>query len=177
MSIMLAAFAVSTIATLAGSLLSASGQIQQGEAANQAAQYRSAVLRNNRIIAQRAAATKSANTAIAVAKAAIVAKQLKGFQRVTFAAHGVDLGSGSVSQILADTAALARQNTLTIEDTGNRQAAALLHQGENFGFEANLLEAQGESAITAGRIGAGTALLSGVGSVAQKWYGYKKAGG
>ena len=173
MALFTTALVLSLVTSFAGSALSAFGRSKQGEAENEAAQYQAAVLRNNRIIAQRAAATKNLQTAIDVSRSAIGVKAAKGAQKVGFAGHGVSLDSESVRRTLEDTATFGRLNTLTVEDVCNRQAAALLQQGENFGFEANLLEVAGANAQRAGNIGAFSTILSGGGQVAQKWYEYK----
>lgn len=92
-----------------------------------------------------------------------------GTQRANFGASGVQLDTGSPSDILVDTAIVGETDALTIRANAQRDARRLEQQ-------ANLDQFQGRAAKQAGNIRATSSILSGAGKVASQWYSFNKAG-
>lgn len=88
---------------------------------------------------------------------------LEARQKAVMAGSNLDIGSGSPLAILGDTAQLGELDALTIRGNAQREATF----GRN---QAKLYDMEASSARTAGWIGAGTSILSGIGTVAEKWY-------
>lgn len=92
---------------------------------------------------------------------------LKGTQTANLAANGVDLGSGSATNILTTTDVMGESDALTINANTSRAALAQRTQAVNYQNDALLKRA------TAGSINPGMAafssLLGSAGSVAAKW--------
>ncbi len=92
----------------------------------------------------------------------------KGTQRSMLAANGVELDSGSASDLVADTAMLSELDALTIRNNAEREA---------YGYESNARAEEAEAGMRASRTrndATGSALSFG-GSVASKWYDSKSA--
>jgi hypothetical protein len=148
--------AIGVIAGIAGTLVSAMGQMQQAKAASQAATYNSEV------------SNIMANDAILRGQAEEDAKRretasLAGRQRAVMAANGVDITMGSPLQVLGDTARMGELDAISVRTDAEREATALRNQSQ-------LYQAEASSALSGGAIGAFGTVLSGVGTVADKWY-------
>lgn len=108
--------------------------------------------------------------------------QLKGKQRVGFAASGVDLGVGSTARVLATTDYMTEVDAAEVRANAARQAFGYRVQSTNQKFAAMTARAQGAQyrqgsafqTITASGVSpfgvASTSLLGGAGQVAQSWY-------
>ena len=97
---------------------------------------------------------------------------LKGNQRASMAANGIDLGEGSAARILTDTDVLGEIDANTIEADAIRSAWGYRTQGTNYQNEA-LFKRVTANSIDPG-MRATTSLLGNAGSVAEKWYKYRK---
>lgn len=165
------------IATTAlGAVNQAQGQMAQGQAARQAADYRAAVLRNNQIMAERQAQDAIERGKIEEGRYRDRVAALKGRQRVVMAANGFDINEGSNLTLLEDTARTGELDALTIRSNAAREAYGYRVRGQNFGSEAELTSASGRAQEAAGETAAFSSLLGGSGSVASKWYGFKRQG-
>jgi hypothetical protein len=173
---MAAATTFSLVAMAVGAAVSAYGAYSQGQAAKSAAQYQAAVAGNNKIMADRAAVDAQQRGEVAADKRREQAAQLIGRQRAVLAGNGVVVDQGSALDITSDTAATGEFEALTIRSNAEREAYQYRAQGENFSSEAQLATMRGDSAAQAGMFGAGSSILNGAGSVANKWYEYGKAG-
>ena len=93
---------------------------------------------------------------------------LKGEQRSQLAASGVELDSGSASDLQADTAMLGEFEALTIRNNAEREAYGYRSAASTYGYQA-------DQAKTSGTRGAMGALLGGLGGtlVDSKWYDSK----
>lgn len=100
--------------------------------------------------------------------------QLKSSQRVAMAANGIDLGSGTATNILTSTDTMGEIDANTIAANAVRSAFGYRTQATNFQNEALMKRA------TAGAISpissAVSSLLTGAGQVAGSWYAMSKAG-
>lgn len=95
---------------------------------------------------------------------------LKGNQRASLAARGLDISEGSALNILTDTDYFGEYDALTIRNNAEKQAWSAKIEGNNATANSELLRmrAAAENPLMEG---AGT-LLAGAGSVADRWYRY-----
>ncbi len=68
-------------------------------------------------------------------------------------------------------------DSLRIINNAEREAACFEAEGSNFASEAILQDFTGRNAITASRTQAFGTLLTGIGSVNQKWYNFNRVSG
>jgi len=160
---------------VAGSLMSAAGQAQQGAAAQSSANFNAQVAQNNAIIARQQAGTARDIGKVEAAQVGLKARQLAGLQRASLAGNGVLVGSGSAADIVGDTTLQSRVDTQTIRENAARKTMGFLQQGSNFDAQSGLLIATGSNAASAANMQATGTLLSGAGTVAGKWQDYKVA--
>ena len=130
---------------VASTAMSAYGAIQQGNAANQAAKFNSAVANNNAIAARQNASENAK-------RQQREARQRAGANRANAAASGTF--GGSAFDLLEDNAMEEELDRLTIIHQGELKASGLEASG-------GLMSAQGRQAQTAGYFGAAGALLKG----------------
>jgi hypothetical protein len=163
---------LSTTASIGGTLFSAYSAMQQSSASNSAANYNAAIQRNNAI-----AANYQANDAIDRGNKAVdehmrKVAALKGSQTASMAARGLDISEGSPLNILTDTDVLGATDASTIKTNAAREAWGYKNQAANSTAQGNLysMQASNQNPLMAG---AGT-LLSGAGSVADRWYSLNK---
>jgi len=91
-------------------------------------------------------------------------------QKAVMAASNLDVGSGSALQILGDTAQLGELDAQVIKDNARRQENYHMANSTLSGMEA-------KSAKQAGAINAFSTVISGVSSLAGKWYQPASGGG
>jgi hypothetical protein len=139
-----------------GTGVSAFGQYQQGQSMQSAANYNAAV-------AEQQAGMIEASGELEAYKIRKQGETIKGTQRARYAASGIRT-TGSAAEVLADTAAsiqldmdIARYNTQVGAMGARSQAAMSRYQGQQY--------------AQAGRMGAFTTLIGGLGSMASKYYG------
>lgn len=89
-------------------------------------------------------------------------------QRAQLAANGVDLGTGSASDILATTKLMGAVDALTVRDNAAREAWGLETQSDMLRKSATQVKPGMATA---------TSLVDSAGKVAQSWYTWQKAGG
>jgi len=156
----------------AGAMAQAQGQ--KHAAASKAAEYeyQAKIDDNNTKVALWKAQDAKARGAKEEAAHRVKVAALKGRQRSALAASGVEVGSGSALDILADTAALGELDALTIRSNAEREAYEHKVDASNLTANAGMKRMGAKNAIIAGNISAKTSLLSGAGSVASKWYDY-----
>ena len=145
----------------------------QGRAEQKRYDYEAQVNENNKQIAEWQA-EDAVDRGDAREKAhRIKVSQLKGRQRSVLAASNVEVDDGSALDILGDTAELGELDALTIRSNAEREAYEYRVAGMNQGAQAEINRISGLNAASAGRAKGMTSLLSGAGSIAGKWYGYK----
>jgi hypothetical protein len=138
------------IVSIASAAASAAGAVAQGNAAKASANYNAAVARQNADIAR-------ANANADAAKQERQGDLLAGKQRAATGASGI-APEGSPLEVMADSALESELDSLTTRYRGELQA-------RSYGQDATLQSMRGDSAQTAGYIGAGTALLKGAKSL------------
>ena len=145
-------------ATAIGGTMAAVGQHQQGQVAKQ-------VGRNNQIMAEYAAQDAQRRAGEDAIRVQQKASQLKGSQRATMAAKGLDLGVGTQADILDQTDFFGATDAATTRDNGNRDAWSARASGD-------AARAQGNAAARQGTMSAFSTLLGTAGSVSSKWMDY-----
>lgn len=152
------------------------GQNQQGKAAAASYNYQAAVDRNNKIIADRQAEDAIKRGQAEEEEHRRKVTQVKGSQRVAFAANGIDLGSDVVIDTLSDTAMLGELDALTIRNNAAREAYGYRVQGMNYEASAGNNSLAAKSAKSASRTSMFNTLLSGASTVGQNYADYKYKG-
>ena len=160
---------VSIASTVASTALGAMAQAGQRQALEQRAAYQAAVLRNNEALANMMADEARRRGEVAEARQREKTKQLLGTQTARLAGQGTDL-SGSALDILGDSAAAGELDALTVRSNAAREAWAHRTRAAEFAAEA----ARPRPGEGGGRGAA--SLIGGLGSVADKWYRFDKAG-
>jgi len=160
-----------TVAAVAGASLAAvgtgvsvMGQMQQASAAKAAANYQSEVAAGNQQIA-----TQNADYAGASGEQTAAASEMKtrtqiGQIEAGEASSGVDINSPTSSALRSSQDLTGQLDAQTIRSNAARQAYGYETQATGFENTASAETATGENAQTAGEVGAGGSLLSGVGN-------------
>jgi hypothetical protein len=146
----------------ASGVIGAAGAYQQGKVAQQ-------VGRNNQIMAEYAAQDAQRRAGEDAIKVQQKASQLKGTQRATMAAKGLDLGVGTQADLLDQTDFFGATDVATTRNNGNRDAWSARQQGAN-------ARAQGDASARQGGMSAFSTLLGTAGSVSDKWMTYNRKG-
>lgn len=164
-----AVLALTAVSTIFG----VKGQIDQGKAANNQAQYSAVISRKNAIAAERAAQDAILRGQRDELTTRLDYKQIKGKQRAAFAANGVIVDEGSALDVVLDTVAIGEFDALTVRNNAAKEAFNYRQQGEEFSSQAQMQIEAGKDAKKAGYIGAASSFLGGAATVADKWYTYK----
>lgn len=135
--------------------------------------YQAAVNRNNAMIAEWNAQDAARRGEQDLIEHQRKTAALMGNQRATLAGRGIDLSEGSALNILSDTDYLSKQDQLTIKDNTAKNVWQAKVQAYNEGTNAELLQmrSDAENPLFSGA----ASLLTGAGSVADRWYKYKAA--
>lgn len=157
-----------TILMGVGLAMSAYGAHEQAEGQKDMAAYNQRVSENNAVMAEyeaQDALRRGDEEAAAVRRNA---DMLKGSQRASMAARGLDLAEGTAAELQDQTEFFALTDMDTTKRNAQREAWGLRTQGLNYTSEANKQRAIGESINPL--MSAGTTLITGAGAVADKWY-------
>jgi hypothetical protein len=148
-----------TILAVASTAVSAYGAYSSARGQRQALEYQSKVDANNATVAEWQAQDAEKRGQETATRARRENAQLRGAQRVSLAANGLDLNSAVDQQ--------------TIANNTTQEAWALRNRAANFTAASNLHKA-GASNIKPAFV-AGSSILSSASSVADKWNMYKTA--
>lgn len=118
---------------------------QQSKSAKEQAHYQSAVANNNKIIADRAAEDSIKRGAVEEQRKRQDIELLKGKQIAGFAGSGTDLSSGSVFDVIGETAALGELDALTIRSNYARESYEKRVMAMNYGAQGLLYNYQAQS--------------------------------
>lgn len=163
--------------SLLGTGASAYGNYQAGQASKQAAEYNAKVMQNNAIYAGYQAQEARRQGEIEQTRIKEEAAKLKGQGRVAFGAGNVLLGSGSPQDWEND---IDRAKAIDLDTSATNTNLAVWGYGEQakgYQSQASLMRLEGGNAARSGVYSAGGSLLSGAGTVADRWYTYKRLGG
>lgn len=158
-TIAIASLALGAVSTGAGFL----GQMQQQQAAGAQQSYLAQQARQRQQIADQQARDATQRGEVAVEKQRNLTAQRIGTQQAALAAQGTTL-EGSPTDILGDTARAGEQDALTQRSNAAREAYGYKVQGAGFGADAAFRESWSPSYL-----GAGSSLLMGASSLADKW--------
>lgn len=158
-----------------GAIMSMQGATSQASTQRAVLGYESAVARNNAATARYQAQQELVIGAQQEQAVRLRTAQLKGAQRTSMAANGIDLGEGTATDVLTSTEFMGEHDALTIRDNAARKEWAYLNQAQNYDSTANT-DAAMASAINPTRAGLGS-LLGSAGAMASTWFAYNKAGG
>lgn len=158
--------------TAAGGFMQAQAQRQQVEAANQAAEYNAKIQERNAEIAEMQAVSAEQRGTEAERLHRQQVAGLKSSQRVSAAASGVVVDTGSPLSILQDTAVQGEMDAMTIKANTAQEAWGHRVQGGGFTAQAGLARAgQGSpgAALTTG-------LLTGASRLGSQFIDFKRTG-
>lgn len=148
------------------------GAYNKSKAEKYAAEYQAQVQANNAQLAQWKAQDAITRGQTEVARQQLKTRQLKGAQRASMAARGIDLGEGSALNILTDTDLMGAVDANTLADNASKEAWALRNEAAGASANAGLLRDRAGS-VNPFMDAAGTALTAG-GAVASSWYKLNK---
>lgn len=161
--------AIGVASTLAGGLMSASGQQQAGEASSKMYAYKAGV-------AQRNAAINRQNSDFALEAGESEAKRsglTTGFtiarQTVAQSGSGFDVNSGSAAAVRDSTRDIGIVDQNTIRTNAGRKALGYRNRAGDLDAESGADVMAGQNARTAADIASTGTLIGTAGSVASKW--------
>lgn len=156
-----------------GAGVSALGAYGNAKAQKGTLGYEAAVAVNNQTVANYQADLAIQNGVVAEQNQQLKTAGMMGDQRAALAANGVDLGTGSATEILATTKSMGERDALTIRDNAARQAWAYKNQAMGYAAEAgaDTSSANGINPIMSGA----TSLINSATSVSGSWYNYNKS--
>lgn len=164
------AAAVGTMATvsLIGTGMSAYGMYQQSKAQQSMASYNAQVAENNAKVADiqaQDAIRRGDEEANAIRRNA---DMLKGSQRASMAAKGLDLAEGTAAELQDQTDFFSLVDQGTARNNAQKEAWGIRVGATNYRNEAAMQRATAKS-INPG-MAAATSLIGGAGQVADRWY-------
>lgn len=149
---------IGIVATVAAAGMSAYGQYQQGQAQSQALKYNATVAENQAIAARQQAAYLADREREQT-------RRVLSRQRALYGTAGVDVGVGSPLMVMADSARQGELNAQAVLAGGAARA-------QGYQAQAQLDRYMAGQARSAGQIGAGVSLLSGLASAGTQYRSY-----
>lgn len=159
MTLAIAGLAMSAVSTGAGFI----GQMNQQAAMGAQANYQSQVQRRNAQISEKQARDAETRGQIAEEQSRLKTAQQLGTQQAALASQGTDL-DGSPIDILGDTRRAGEFDALTIRSNAAREAWGYRVAGTGQSADAAM-----RGSFQPSYLGAGSSLLSGASSLADKW--------
>lgn len=164
----------SLISQGAGMLSSAIGSYYSGEAQASSLKYQAALAGINARMSELSAQSALDQGNKEIASMTMRAGQVKGAQRASLAANGVDLGTGSAAEVQTSTELIKEIDKNTIAANAVRSAWGYRTQATNYQNDAASKTAAASSVSGFGS--AVASMISGAGQVAGSWYSLNKAG-
>lgn len=159
------------VLAVAGAANGVVGSVVSGNAKAASASYQASILEKNR----QTALENAAKTQLAAEQdeRALRRKnaQFAGTQIASAAGGNIDLSSGSIADIFADTARLGEEDALTLRRNWGDKVSDQYQQARDYSSQAALSRAEAKNAKRASIINATSSLLSGASAVAGKWKG------
>ncbi len=146
--------AVALGVAVAGAAVSAYGAYNQGQAQKANADYQAQVAANNAKIAQQNVTWTEQSGEAKVAAKGMQTSQAAGTIKAAQGASGIDVNSGSASQVRTSVAKLGALDALTIRSNTSREAFGYEVAATSDQAESGLLRQEGSQAQTAGDINA-----------------------
>jgi hypothetical protein len=165
------------IAGLVGAGVNAYGTYEAGQAASKNAAYQAAVAANNATIAQRNARTDIQAGETAATNEGLKTRAAVGTEKANQGASGVDVNSGSAPAVRAGTQEVGLLDALTLRSDAAKRSYGQEVTATSETAQSGLETAESGQAATAGDIGAGGSLLSGVSTVGRNYVAMQNAAG
>lgn len=160
-------------AQVLGMITQTAGSYKKSSGEQQGYEYQSKIARNNADITEQQAHDAMLRGQQTENNVRTRTANLKGSQRASLAARGIDLGVGSALNILTDTDFMGERDALIARDNANKEVWGLRTQAQNYQSNADMLawrSGQQDPVMDA----AGT-FLTGAGRVASSWYSMRNA--
>lgn len=167
----------SLAASVAGGAVGAVGAIQSGNAQKAAANYNSQVATEDATLAQQNATMAAQSGEAQVGQQQQKTRAYVGAVKANQAARGVDVNSGSAVDVRSSAAELGELDAINIRANAARTAYGYDTQAAGFKGQSQLDVYEGEQAVTAGEIGAGSTILGSVGSAGSNFANFQAAHG
>lgn len=158
-----------------GAGMSATGAYTQAKNQQAALQAEAQVQANNAVLAGFQAEDATARGETAANQAMLKGGQVKGTQRASMAANGVDLSVGSAQLVLNDTDYITSVDAAQLRDNAAREAWGYRQQARSY-VDRSVSASNGVNSISPW-LSAGTSLLTSATSVASRWYQTSARGG
>ena len=159
------------IAIIAGAVITAAAQRQQGKIAEQVGNYNKAVAENNAELSRRAGRDAIARGDIEAASRATKQKGAVAAARAAAASRGVTANTGSALDVQGDINVAGTLDQKIARNNAKREALGYAAQANDFTQRGQLAQFQGQAANAASKLQAAGTVISSVGGVASKWYG------
>lgn len=159
---------LATVGTVASLAATGYGMYQQSKSQKAMANYNAQVAENNSKTAEAQALDaerRGDEDANAVRRNA---DMLKGSQRASMAAKGLDLAQGTAAELQDQTDFFSLTDQTTARDNADKEAWSIRVGGNNYRNEAAMQRATAKSINP--MMAAGTSMLAGAGQVAGRWY-------
>ena len=163
---------ISMAAGLGGSILSAFGSHQSGEAQSANLQYQAQVAANNAAIAKQNASWDMNAGEVAAANSGLKTRAQVGAEKATQGASGIDPNTGSAVAVRAGTESLGLLDAMTLKSNAAKKAYSDQVQAENDTAQSQLDKQGAAQAVEGGDLGAAGSLLSGVAGIGGKYAGW-----
>lgn len=163
----MAAWAIVGLAvSLLGTAASAYSSYQQGKDAAAMASLNAKIAADNASLEAQKLQTQKTLNKVAEQRLRKEGEKLKSAQRVAYSKSGVDPGSGSPLLTIKETASDIEMDAQTLRLAGSMEEANIVAQRSQYKIDEKMALMRGSQAKTAGTIGAGSSLLSGIGQFA-----------
>lgn len=168
--------AISLASSVIGGGISFIGSMQTAQANASAANYQAQVARNNQIIAQQNADYARQAGQAQVEQEGMKTRAVIGAEAAAQGASGIDLTTGSPSDVRRSTQEVGELNSMNIMQNAELRARGFDIEATNQGAQAGLLRQQASNAQTAGAFSGFSSLLTGGSNFADKWLKYQNEG-
>lgn len=161
---------------LAGTALSAVGDLSQGIGQSQLYGYQAQVAANNAAIERQNSSSALAAGSYSESVSKMQTSERISSQKAAQGANGVDVNVGSPVAVRDSTATVGSLDAAMIHFNAARQSAGLANEAASYEAQASADRYASSNAIDSGITKAATSLISGATSVASKYSQYKLSG-
>ena len=167
----MAVAALPLIISAVGAGVSAYSSIQGGLAQSSAAAYQAQVAKNNATIAQQNARYATTAVEIQASERSQQAAATQGRIRTAIAANGVDVNTGSASDVQSSQRQIGQLDTENVMQSALLNAYGYRTQAAGYSAQSALDTAQSSQAVEGGILSGVGGLLGSAGSIGTKWLG------
>ena len=160
-----------------GTMISAFGANEAGQATAASDAYQATVAANNAALATTESKIDIQSGEIAAVNKGLQTRAAVGQQKAAQGASGVDVNSGSTANVRAGTAEMGMVDALTVRSNAAKKAWSDEVTATSDTAQSQLDTMAGEQAQTAGAIGAAGTLLSGASTVGGNYAKFQNAFG